>query len=328
VAENRRKFQIAYTGDVADDHAMNVEALGPALVSFGKLLRAANAELNRDRAEIRVLVQGDFEDKCFNINFEVIQVVVDKVKDLLHDKEAVENATEILKKIGVIGGTTATTLGTVLGYLKWKKGQTVEVVKQTASTMVVKFKGNNNTINLSADVFQLAQSKPVLEAINGTLAPIKDHKEATGIEFRENDKATSVLKYQDVEDIVAAIDTTNEPILLPQEVEEKPKTVTATLYAHGPVFDPKAPNWRFLLRRKPIYADIKETNIAKDAVKRGGSFMNDRYKVRMEVSAPPKDGGEERYKITEVLEFTPAEQQMAMPLKKPRRKRTKKAGKN
>jgi hypothetical protein len=103
-------------------------------------------------------------------------------------------------------------------------------------------------------------------------------------------------------------------------VEEKPKTVTATLYAHGPVFDPKAPNWRFLLRRKPIYADIKETSIAKDAVKRGGSFMNDRYKVRMEVSPPLKDGGEERYKIIEVLEFTPAEQQMPLPLKKSRRK--------
>ena len=58
--------------------------------------------------------------------------------------------------------------------------------------------------------------------------------------------------------------------------------VKAVLYSHGPVFDVKAPNWRFLYRNKSIYADIRETNIAKDAVKRGGSFMNDRYKVRME----------------------------------------------
>lgn len=229
MAENRRKFQVAYTGDVADDHSMNVEALGPALISFGKLVRAANAELNRDRAEIRVLVQGEFEDKCFNINFEVIQLVVGQVKDLLHDKEAVNNATEILTKIGVIGGTTATALGTVLGYLRWKKGKSVEVIKQTASSVVLKVKGNNNIINLSADVFQLTQSKPLLDAINGTLAPIKDHKEATGIEFREHDRPTNILKRQDVDDIVEAIDTTNEPILLLEEADEKPKTVTAIL---------------------------------------------------------------------------------------------------
>jgi hypothetical protein len=85
------------------------------------------------------------------------------------------------------------------------------------------------------------------------------------------------------------------------------------LYAHGPVFDVKAPNWRFMYKRKPIYADIKETNIAKDAVKRGGSFMNDRYKVKMEITTT--DDGTPHYKIVEVLEFAPAEQQIGMALR-------------
>jgi hypothetical protein len=66
--------------------------------------------------------------------------------------------------------------------------------------------------------------------------------------------------------------------------------------------------WRFLYRGKPIYADIKDTDIAKDAVKRGGSFMNDRYRVRMEVTPPDKENGAPQYKITDVLEFTPADQ--------------------
>jgi hypothetical protein len=100
--------------------------------------------------------------------------------------------------------------------------------------------------------------------------------------------------------------------------------VTAILYAHGPVFDPKAANWRFMYKKKPIYADIKETRIAKDAVKRGGSFMNDRYKVKMEITPAETDDGTPHYKIVEVLEFTPAEQQIGMALRPGGRKKTAK----
>ena len=53
--------------------------------------------------------------------------------------------------------------------------------------------------------------------------------------------------------------------------------------------------------------------------------MNDRYKVKMEVTT---DNAEPHYKIIEVLEFTPAEQQISMKLraakKKPVRKRATK----
>jgi hypothetical protein len=44
-----------------------------------------------------------------------------------------------------------------------------------------------------------------------------------------------------------------------------------------------------------------------DAVRRGGSFMNDRYRVRMDVTPPATDDGAPHYKITELLDFTPAE---------------------
>lgn len=108
----------------------------------------------------------------------------------------------------------------------------------------------------------------------------------------------------------------------PDEIEDaEPKTVTAILYAHGPVFDPKAANWRFMYKKKPIYADTKDTRIAKDAVKRGGSFMNDRYKVKMDITPAATEDGTPHYKITEVLEFTPAEQQTSMPLRRGARKK-------
>ena len=91
------------------------------------------------------------------------------------------------------------------------------------------------------------------------------------------------------------------------------------------MFDEKAPNWRFLYRKKPIYADISETSIAQDAIRRGGSFINDRYRVRMEVTpSETNDGAAAHYKILKVLDFTLADQQSALPLRKPRKKSVKK----
>jgi hypothetical protein len=297
---------------------MDVEALAPALLAFGRLIRAANAELNKDRAAVRVLVDSEFEHKCFLINFDVIQTVLDQIKDFLDD-ETVKNAGEVLKKLGVLGGA----VGTVLGFLKWRNGrkiESVQEVKNSPHALVLKVEGNDNTINIGADVLRMAQNAEVLAAVESTLTPIKDRKEARIIEFRQNDKPVATFEEQAVHAIIASCEDPGG--VDPEEVfeEEAPKTVTAVLYSYGPVFDPKAPMWRFLYKRKPIYAEIKGTSIASDAVKRGGSFLNDRYKVKMEITQPHKEDGAPHYKVLEVLEFTPAEQQIALPLKRPKAK--------
>jgi hypothetical protein len=317
--ERRQRFQVAYVGEDAHDHSMDVEALGPALLGFGKLIRTANAELNRDRATVRVLVDSEFEHKCFLINFETFQTILDQIKDFLND-EGVKKAGDILQKLGVLGGTVTTG---VFGYLRWRNGRKVESVqevKDSPGAVVIKLEGTGHTLQIDKDVLRLAQNPDVLEAVEGTLTPIKDYKEARAIEFRQDDKPLSVFRKEDVEAIIAScedpggVDPPDDPD------EGKPKTVTATLYSHGPVFDTKAPNWRFMYRKKPIYADIKGTRIAKDAVKRGGSFMNDRYKVKMEITPPATEDGTPHYKIIEVLDFTPAERQVPLPLKKARSK--------
>jgi hypothetical protein len=276
---NRRRFQVAYVSDDADDHSMDAETLGPALAAFGKLLKAADKDLNTQKTAVRVLVNSDFEHKCFNINFELVQTVIREMNDLLSGA-GIKNATELLTKVGIIGGTT---VGSVIGYLKWKNGRKVEAVQSVQSsphTVVVKIQGDGNTINIGADVLRLAQNNEVLDAVEGTLAPIGESKVAKSIEFREDDTPTAALTNNEVRAVLASCaDRLPEPER--EEPEDDKKTVTAVLYTYGPVFDAKAPNWRFRYRNKPIYADVRETSIAKDAVRRGKSSMNDRYKVRM-----------------------------------------------
>lgn len=43
----------------------------------------ANTELNQKRISMKVLVDSEFEHKCFLINFETLQTVLDTVKDFL-----------------------------------------------------------------------------------------------------------------------------------------------------------------------------------------------------------------------------------------------------
>ncbi|WP_202639255.1 hypothetical protein [Bradyrhizobium sp. CCBAU 051011] len=327
---SRQTFHVTYYGDNPDDHSLDVEALAPALLGFDRLVRESNAVLNGDRARVRVLVTSDFEHKCFNINFEVVQQVFEKVKTFFQD-DRVKTAKDVLQTIGVIRSAG---VGSLLDYLKWKKGNKVEKVEKVEkeATPVEDASGNStttpsqhvtiqiiggegNTINIHPDVIKLAESSRVLDAVKETFTPI-EMNEANRVEFRENDQPVMLIEKSDVREIVLAADT---PDAVKESKTEVPANIVATLYVYSPVFDERAKRWRFLYNRdKHIYADISGTSIGADAMKRGGSFVNDRYRVRMEVTPPATDDKEAHYKIIEVLEFTPAPQQGNLALPAPR----------
>jgi hypothetical protein len=56
---------------------------------------------------IRVLVTSDFEHKCFNINFEVVQNILQQISTLLKSED-LKNARDILAALGIgWGGLSA-----------------------------------------------------------------------------------------------------------------------------------------------------------------------------------------------------------------------------
>ncbi|MFH0303294.1 hypothetical protein AAFX91_40430, partial [Bradyrhizobium sp. 31Argb] len=317
---SRHSFQIAYDGGPASGHSMDVEALGPALLAVGRLIREANTVLNEKRATVKVLVTSDFEHKCFNVNFEVVQSILQHLKTLLQD-ENVQTATKLLQTIGMVG-SAGTAVAGLFGFLKWKKGRKIETVKRisdvTATGSVVlqiQIEGDGNSIQIPESVLRLAENQKILRAVKETLEPI-ELREAERIEFRQADTPQVIYDGEAAVAIVRSCDAGPDDAAVLAGVIEQPKSIVATLYSHGPVFDEKAKNWRFRYGKKAIYADVSDTNIAKDAVKRGSSFMNDRYRVRMQITPPETDDGTPHYKITEVLDFSPAQQQMALPLKR------------
>ena len=116
---NSQTFQVAYDGGGAagaiDTHEMDVQSLGPALVAFGRLIKEANAEINGKKSTVKVLVQSNFEHKCFNVTLDVVQSVLHQIASFLTGDE-VKDARQILADLGIILGPAG--LG-LFEYLKW-----------------------------------------------------------------------------------------------------------------------------------------------------------------------------------------------------------------
>jgi hypothetical protein len=122
---DRRTFQVAYFGEEPDYHSMDVRALAFALEGYGNLIREANDLLNGERVQVRLLVASNFEHKCFQINFELIQTIIHHVRDLIHH-DNIQTATDLLKTIGVVRTTGAS----LFDFLKRKDGRKIESVER------------------------------------------------------------------------------------------------------------------------------------------------------------------------------------------------------
>lgn len=98
---------IRYDGPVLADHDMDVEELAPALLALASLIQTANHKFNGERASVRVVVNADVEQQCFQIKIKLIQDLLQMAKGFLDGDMA--TIKEICEWIGITaGGTTGT----------------------------------------------------------------------------------------------------------------------------------------------------------------------------------------------------------------------------
>jgi hypothetical protein len=308
---SRHEFSIAYDGEAlaaADAHSIDVQLLAPALLAFGKLIREANTEFNGKKSTAKVLVVSDFEHKCFNIDFEVVLHLFEKVKSLLHIEE-VKTAKEVLEWLGLLGVPTG--ILTYLAYLVVKRGRKVESVKplvdaDKTGVVQVTFEGDSNSVQVHNHVYNLSENPRALRATRDAFLPLgKDGFD--NVKVRQGDRVVEEIDWQKVESIVKScnvgIEEAKEPE--PPEIETTP----AWLSVYSPVYDLAAPLWRFRLGKEVIYADISGTNIAKDALERGGVAVEESYQVMLEITTELDAKGERKeqsYRVIEVIRFIPA----------------------
>jgi hypothetical protein len=89
-----------------------------------------------------------------------------------------------------------------------------------------------------------------------------------------------------------------------QRTEPEIEVTPAWLSVYSPVFDLNAPMWRFRLGKDVIYADISETNIANEAMERGGVRVEDAYQIKLQITTEVDSQGNRKapqYKVLEVI---------------------------
>jgi hypothetical protein len=309
----KQSFAIAYSGkDRPDDHSIDVEALAPALLAFGRLIREANAEFNGNRSQSKVLVSSDFEDRCFHIDFDVFVTCYEYLRTLLAT-ESVKTAKEILEWIGLLkeNELTVSMLGslTFLRFLGLKGPRKIETATEIAdsdgkSLVQIKITGDNNTVNVSPNVLNLSRNTKALKATRDVFAPIGQDGFDT-VEVLDKRRVIDTFTPEQTQAIIAAC---NSGIEESAQKEPGVEITTAWLNIYSPVFDASATKWRFRFGRDREYMDISETNIAEDALARGGAMVNDSYQVKLEITTPvDREGnpGRPSYKILEVIKFIP-----------------------
>ena len=304
---SKAEFAIAYDGPALANHTMDVQALGPALLAIGDMCREAHRVINGDDgAEVKVHVKATSEG-CFNVVLELIQAY-NAVADLVRDED-VSAAKDIIEWLGL-----AAVPGSLLAYLKWKKGRkpiSQEPAKSTEGdpqyNITVAGGGNNVTV-ISGKVQKLVTDPRVRAAQRRTLAPLNDD----GIEeFQVRQDGRTVFSVNKDEVRKGYYDISPEEVGQEENINE-PQTFEAILRLRSPVFEQDR-KWQFYYGEQRISATLRDMGYVNRVFVSGERFgVGDIFRVRLCLTQVLLPNGKIRndYEITKVIETTEGPKQL------------------
>lgn len=172
---SRVRTTLRYDGPALRDHEMDVQDLAPALLALADIIQAANRKFNGDAAKMRVLVDADVEQRCFQLDIHLVQSVLQQTKALLAD-ENVKTAKEIAEWVGIIGGAAGGAWG-LFALIKKLFGQpeggtTFQVTAAEGSTVVILL-GDGNTVEVERPVYELAKDPAIAAKVKSVLRPLE-----------------------------------------------------------------------------------------------------------------------------------------------------------
>jgi hypothetical protein len=158
--------EFTYDGPAFADRSMDVRLRGPALVSVGGVIEAANRALNGEDTEIRVSVHADFRGGSF-----VFQIDIQQVWEQIRQLSVGQDAAAILAIITALGfvGDAKTS---VVKLLRWLKGRRPDKVEEHDSSVTITV--GSATIDLSRNVFILANDPAVRKYLDGVVTPLRE----------------------------------------------------------------------------------------------------------------------------------------------------------
>lgn len=207
---------IRYDGPALGSHEMDVQDLAPALLALADMIQIANRKFNGDKADIRVLVNADVEQKCFMIDLSLVMSFLDQAKTFL-DSDRVKTAREIAEWIGLIGGGALTAGGGAFALLKLLKGgEQTPFQISAASGHVVVITGEGAQVTFAPETLALVQDKGFVDKAKTVMRPLSKPGYSE-VSFVQGKDEVVTIEREEAERILAApsdsiVDTPSESV--------------------------------------------------------------------------------------------------------------------
>lgn len=244
---------------------MDVSELAPALLALSDLVKIANAFANGDRAAVRIKVNADLEQHCFELNLQLAMTIWEQAK-LLLDDENVRSAKEIAEWIGIVCGSTLSLFG-LIRFLRGKKvtNTTVVRLKDGRNMVEIEIEGEDETAVISQQVYELYANLEARKKAIEVMRPLRLDGYDT-LEFEEEGKEVFRITEQEV----PAADLSDLPEVIPQNINSS--TIQTAVRIRKAAYEGNA-KWTVMYKRA-IEAPIED----KDWLEQ---FQNDK------IQAPP-----------------------------------------
>lgn len=264
------RTRIRYDGPALVGHEMDVQDLAPALLAMAEIVQIANRKFNGEAVAIRVMVDADVEQQCFQLDLSLVQSVLDQAATLLGHKD-VATAKEIAEWIGIIGGGG---LG-LFALLKkiYGKGDTPPAVTfstgdQTGTT-IINIAGDAQKIVVPTETAKLLVDQDVQKNVRGVLRPL-ERDGYQDITFLHDEKPVTHIEKDEALAIRSA-----PPITPEDEQTESASKIRGAVRIKSPQYEGGA-RWSLLYQGRAIDAEM-----ADQAAKWVADFQANR------ISAPP-----------------------------------------
>ena len=247
------RTRIRYDGPALVGHDMDVQDLAPALLAVSSIVQIANRKFNGDSATIRVMVNADIEQQCFQLDLSLIQSLFDQAAVLVGSKD-VATAKDIAEWVGLIG-TGGVGLFQVLKriYGSGDEGrpEVTFTVGDQAGTTIINIAGDVHGIVVPTPTAQLLVDPEVNRNVKAVLRPLE--KEGyRDLSFLHGDTEVAHISKGEAERIIA--DAPLDPSSPPTESVSQ---IRGWVRIKSPQYEGSA-RWSLLWQGRAIEAEMKD----------------------------------------------------------------------
>ena len=228
---------------------MDVAHLAPALLSLSDVVKAANYLANGEKAGVKVLVNANLEQKCFELNIELVLTAWEQAKQLIAD-DNIATAKDIAEWVG-IRGTSGLGLFQLIKWLRGKKIENTTEVKLTdgRSGVELRIEGEPNPIKVARIAYDLYAKLDTRQKAVDTLAPLRNEG-YDSLQFYKGDDIFAKFEESDI----PQMDGRDLPEVTPQKLNTS--SIQATVRIRKAAYEGKS-KWSLIYKRS-VEASIED----------------------------------------------------------------------